>query len=229
MIREEMAGGRPVWVLWLSVAGLSAATTAILAAPHFLWMLGLGERTFGVVSSALWFGLWIVTGIIAPVAVVAFVIAPAQRPRAGAFLCGFSALILVSVLCLGPIDSWTFDQALQRCADRGTPLLIAIREYEHANGKLPVCVNDLVPRFIPEVPSTGFGSPFVYRYETAAQVGSHGGPRSPQWWVRVTIPTRFAFDGPELIASSNGVDPPNLGYGVQDRRVGQWVLYRNPG
>jgi hypothetical protein len=63
---------------------------------------------------------------------------------------------------------------------RAKPLIVAIKAYDAGQGHPPTTLQDLIPKYIEAIPSTGLAETPAYSYS----VGSKG-PRS--WWLSVRV------------------------------------------
>ena len=104
-------------------------------------------------------------------------------------------------------------------ADRSAILTSAIERYERDNGVAPAALEDLVPGYLAEVPSTGMMAYSQYRYlagdETEKQY--QGNP----WVLRVYTPSGgINFD--EMLYFPNQ-NYPKQGYGGTLELVGDWA------
>jgi hypothetical protein len=74
--------------------------------------------------------------------------------------------------------SWPLRRGLfARAADNGVPLVDAIRAFEHANGRPPEALSELVPAHLPSIPGTGLLKYPKFEYERFADPGG-----SLVWW-----------------------------------------------
>jgi hypothetical protein len=108
--------------------------------------------------------------------------------------------------------------AFQKLADRSKQLVAAIQDYEAQRGELPQRLDDLVPDFLPSVPSTGMGSYPNYNYFVEAEASEYGNNRSV---LEVFTPKpginfdRFLYYPDQ--------DYPKTGFGGQLERIGAWA------
>lgn len=173
---------------WTSVkrgAKLVAPIALLVNGAIFLWWAG---------SSFSW-------GIPLPGSELALV--PVLVALASAFV-GFIAMALgrvrhlgVSLMSAGIVYLLSFALAhvagqsvrtlgFARFAKRAEPLVTAIREYSEKHGAPPTLLAELVPAFLPAVPTTGVGSAPTFSY-TRGPSDSHGNP----WVLYLNVGTGF--------------------------------------
>ena len=108
---------------------------------------------------------------------------------------------------------------MRRCVDRSQPLVQAIRAFELDYRAPPRSLSQLVPDYLPGVPSTGMMAYPEYRYHTGEQAelrfdGNH-------WALTVDTPAGgINFD--MLLFLPNG-NYPEQGHGGWLERVGDWA------
>jgi hypothetical protein len=106
--------------------------------------------------------------------------------------------------------------AFHSLAERSKPLVAAIQSYERKHGHPPDSLKELVPEFIPAVPSTGMGAYPEYRYSSPA-TNYEGNP----WVITVFTPSGgINFDQFFYFPLTNY---PKRGYGGWLERVGDWA------
>jgi hypothetical protein len=110
-------------------------------------------------------------------------------------------------------------QGMAAFADRSRPLVDAIRQFERERGAPPNDLQQLVPGFLPEVPSTGMTAYPDYEYHVGpiAAQDYHGNP----WALSVFTPSGMInFDQMLYFPKQNY---PDTGYGGWLERVGDWA------
>ena len=107
---------------------------------------------------------------------------------------------------------------LQRAATRAQPLIAAIERYKADEGRTPANLEELVPRYTPQIPATGMAAYPEFRYSSRAR--RPGGADVGVYELSVFTPFGLSFDRfyywpdrayPE-ISSSGGIE-----------RVGDWA------
>lgn len=137
-----------------------------------------------------------------------------------------SFLILLSCLTiLGCASFWNFLAQNSTRSDfhvfivRSKPLIAAIGAYERKNGKPPAKLNDIVPQFLPAIPSTGLKTKASYQYYAGINVGR---PDEDQPWVLKVSVSDAKFIASMLVYhpdhqySSDGT--------LRVERIGDWAL-----
>jgi hypothetical protein len=201
------------------------------ATRHFIWPIILPLLGFFMAVGAYWlptarFGfdaqfLAVLTPVVFLTAIVAIPVA------FGLILCGRprAVLYLLSAICVvGTIFSgfaigrkWRME-AFHALAERSMPLVAAIREYETQRGEPPHRLDDLVPQFLPTVPSTGMGGYPSYNYFVGAEADEYGG--NP-WALEVFTPgPGINFDCFIYYPDQNY---PETGFGGSLERIGAWA------
>lgn len=69
-----------------------------------------------------------------------------------------------SVMASIPVADWLRHTSLEEVADKAQPLVNAIHAYERDTGAPPPSLSALVPKYLPKVPGTGFGSSPKFDY-----------------------------------------------------------------
>lgn len=107
--------------------------------------------------------------------------------------------------------------ALDRTIERSEPLIQAILDFERQHGRPPASLGELVPEFIPEVPTTGIGGHPRYRYVVGQPERYDGNP-----WALVVTPPQLimGFDTFLYLPRQNY---PRFGYGGSLQRIGTWA------
>lgn len=116
------------------------------------------------------------------------------------------------------LGSWIRSHGFQRLALRSAPLVSAIRAYAEDHGRPPSTLGELVPRYLPRVPSTGMMAYPDYRYYVGTNAASYEG--NP-WALVVHAPSGgINFDKFIYFPMQNY---PTRGYGGSLERVEDWA------
>lgn len=148
------------------------------------------------------------------------VVAVFRKYRASALrLLVLSAVLVASTFGGATVGQHVRMRGMGAMADRSAILTSAIERYERDNGVAPAALEDLVPGYLAEVPSTGMMAYSQYRYlagdETEKQY--QGNP----WILRVYTPSGgINFD--EMLYFPNQ-NYPKQGYGGTLELVGDWA------
>jgi len=108
--------------------------------------------------------------------------------------------------------------AFNALAERSTPLVQAIHRFDKENGRPPASLDDLVPRYLPAIPSTGMGA--YPRYEYVA--GNEAKQRYANPWA-LYIHTSINFANFDMFLYFPNQDYPSEGYGGILERVRDWA------
>lgn len=107
----------------------------------------------------------------------------------------FLAIIVAGVMVPGVYPGMAAHLYLRKVAfevlaDRSSILVEAIKQYEGNTGAPPATLNDLVPRYLAEIPHTGMAAYPNYEYSTASEFCS----AANAWSVIVIAAESFNFD-----------------------------------
>jgi len=200
---------RTAIVLWFSLVAIAPAITTFLFSP------GCPEQAAFCAAMVMGIlGMLVVLALL--VTFVAMVLTPirAARPLAlKVFMNSFCAfiLLLVSIFVCQSIRL----AAGADLSKRSHSLVLAISAYQTLKGHPPRALTDLVPVFLPAVPSTGFGAFPRYLYSVSEY-------EDPEWW-ELRVPC--SLGGPDF---SYFVYRTDRNYYVYNHRfpvepVGEWV------
>ena len=91
---------------------------------------------------------------------------PFKRVRAGAAqIIAFSAIFVLSSIAFLIASGEARDTAFARLAERSEPVITAIKQYEATRGRPPANLDELIPSYLAEVPSTGMLAYPNYEYK----------------------------------------------------------------
>ncbi|MBM4044395.1 MAG: hypothetical protein FJ279_04715 [Planctomycetes bacterium] len=108
--------------------------------------------------------------------------------------------------------------AFHELAGRSAPLVQAIHKFDEENGRPPVSLDDLVPRYLPSIPGTGMGA--YPRYEYVA--GDKAKQRYGNPWA-LYIHTSIGFCNFDMFLYFPNQNYPEKGYGGVLERVRDWA------
>lgn len=211
----------------------------IAARRGLLWGAGLGLvgggiPAFAVAGSTYKWGLpagWIATHCLVPLLTIAALIAlglgialvvSADRRHLGITISIAAVLVAVA----GPTLLWPAFQirqvGLERFATRASdPVVDAIESYVEEHGRAPESLDELVPAYLPSIPSSGLASDTSgYRCHTPGSSGRDLG-RQP-WLLTVNLKARFLGDDVLIFAPEPGYEPRFTEFGTH--RIGRWFV-----
>lgn len=105
--------------------------------------------------------------------------------RTGFTVIAFCLVYLLTAGAFMRASNWIRMYEFRRLAKRSAPLIMAIRSYEQNSGHPPARVEDLVPKYLPQVPKTGMGAYPEYEYITGKESLAYDG--NP-WVIVVDTP-----------------------------------------
>lgn len=167
------------WLLfWLIVGGLNGLFLVMHLFTMSRWG---GTRTSDI--ETLHFLLGFIAAIFALCSLIGLLF-PSSRARARKYLLiaiPFMAL-MIAVFFAG---DWLRHQAVLDLIERSKPLVEALNLYTRDHGAPPELLQQLVPDYLPAVPSTGLSS--KRQFSLASPAKHHGNP----WVLRVNMPSGF--------------------------------------
>lgn len=140
-----------------------------------------------------------------------------KRTRRGAvmmFACGIGYLAGARI-CLG-IGHHIRMQAFHELAVRSQPLVDAIESYHSDTGHYPPSLTNLVPEFLPSIPSTGMGAYPDYEYRTGTN-SWYGNP------YVLSIDTPAGGINWDMFVYFPGQNYPERDFGGMLERIGSWA------
>ncbi len=140
------------------------------------------------------------------------------RRRATVFLAAALSLS-VGFLSLAGKPAQVRTEAFRRLADRAVPLVEAIGRYEREHKKAPASLADLVPRYLPSIPTTQMGVYPKFEYRSGPEIGDrwHGNP-----WV-IYVETSRGFCNWDMFIYFPRQNYPEHGYGGTIEKIGRWA------
>ena len=132
---------------------------------------------------------------------------------------GFS--FIVGLFAGGSISKHIQMNALAQLAEHSKPLIAAIKNYDRKLGHPPNSLDELVPEFIPKVPTTGIGVSPNYEFESLTNSSTYG--KNP-WVLYINHPTGhlMSFDSFIYLPLQ---DYSVLSYGHVVWRIGDWAYW----
>lgn len=140
------------------------------------------------------------------------------RPRARPLL----ILAIVYIVCClvgGRVARSVRRAGMHAATERAQPLVAAIERFERERGEPPKALEDLVPEYLPTVPSTGMMAYPKFRYHTGdeAQRRYENNP----WALSIFTPSYVLnWDMMLYLPKQNY---PERGYGGSLERIGDWA------
>ena len=143
-----------------------------------------------------------------------------QRTRRQSFFYLLISVFLIPCCIFGIIlGQKTRTAGMESFAQRSQILIAAIGKYERDNSGPPQSLNDLVPDYIPDVPSTGMMAYPEYGYHTGDEAKERYADNA--WALSVFTPSGgINFDMMLYFPNQNY---PQHGYGGWLESVGDWV------
>lgn len=190
-----------------------------------VWWLAFSTRPVLGVAGRLLLGFDLLLVLVLLFALpTLFVTPPAllfRRTRRSALLYGAGALVFIPCFVVGEFYLGTAVRrhAVTRFVQRSAPLVRAIEAYQAERGRPPSALEDLVPAYLNEVPSTGFWLSPKYRY-VEGKKSQQGYGENP--WVLIASPPCH-FMGFDLLLYFPRQNYPLLGYGGWLERFGSWA------
>lgn len=202
--------------------GLSAKTAIALAAGLIIteWY---AVSPIGVGGSGALPGIHLIFMMPTFAAILGLFISPFCLPFRQVRRKAFSTLIccilfLAIVIPIGRLAGMVRTSAFQRLAKRCEPLVAAIQKYSQERGKPPESLHELVPRYLPAIPTTGMPAYPKFEYRAGREASEWAG--NP-WVLYVNTPsTGLNWDRFLYFPLQNY---PSTGYGGSLERMGSWV------
>ena len=160
-----------------------------------------------------------VFGVFTSIPVFLILLIRKQNRRLCATLLTASLPLIVGVLSLAKKPADIRAKAFYCLAQRTDPLIQAIKSYESANNKPPSNLSDLVPDYLPSIPTTQMRVYPEFKYESGPDVGArwHGNP-----WV-LYVETSRGFCNWDLFLYFPKQNYPEYGYGGRIEKNGTWA------
>ena len=149
---------------------------------------------------------------------------------------GVQASVLCLALMLSGIAGVVLDGHIrmyefERVSDRSQPLIEAIEAYVDENGVAPSSLDELVPRYLAAVPSTGMAAYPAYDLfhhasgdDWALQISTCGGTLDLHWWTRlVYLPSGAYAQYAEAIGGKLDAEMNRMPEFFRD--VGRWAYF----
>jgi hypothetical protein len=197
----------PVWLFPLS--GILAWSSSHLVSEigHFLTTLDMAGL----------FGLFAALGVFFTSPILLFF----RRYRRYAVLSLVFAVIFVPCELLGIYwGSSGRDEKIERVAERGQPIVDAIKAYEKKNGHPPSSLDELVPDYLDSVPTTAIGAWPEFYYRTRNPNRHEGN----EWDLSAIVPGNPGFG----LAPGDLMYYPRQNYPEGSILIGTWQYYRKP-
>lgn len=142
-----------------------------------------------------------------------------KRRRHAAVSWWFAALCFFTLLIISLFISEKIrTHAFERLAERSESLINSIRAFEIDNDRPPFSLDELIPEYLIEVPSTGIMAYPEYQYHRSEKTSALDG--NP-WILRISTPSGgINFDSFVYYPNQNY---PETGYGGWLERIGDWA------
>ena len=143
-----------------------------------------------------------------------------RRFRRRAVLYATAGVVFIPSWVVGEcrLGKLVWRDAVSRFERRSDPLVRAIAAYQAERNRPPSALDDLVPTYLPVVPSTGIGASPKYRYLVGEKAGRYDG--NP--WVLIASPPCHPM-GFDLLLYFPLQNYPDTGYGGWLQRIGSWA------
>lgn len=112
------------------------------------------------------------------------------------------------------------EEQIERVAERGRPIVDAIKAFEKKNGHPPGSLDELVPDYLDSVPTTGIGSWPEFCYHTKNPNRHEGN----EWDLNATVPGVPGFG----LGLGHLMYFPRQNYPEGSIRIGTWGYWRKP-
>ncbi len=134
-----------------------------------------------------------------------------------------ASLVALVWFFLGPATTgkWAMSKRMEafgELAGRLTPLVQAIQRYQQDHGKPPDALEELIPDYIPSVPSTGMPAYKELRYHTGDEAKDH----EDNPWVLTIFCTSGGINFDQFMYFPRQ-NYPSQGYGGSLERVRDWA------
>jgi hypothetical protein len=143
-----------------------------------------------------------------------------RRTRQQSFFYLLISILLIATCVFGiKLGNMIRSARMESFAERSRTLIDAIEKYDRDHSNPPKSLNDLVPDYIPAVPSTGMMAYPEYQYHTGDEAREYysGNP----WALSVFTPSGFInFDIMLYLPNKNY---PRHGYGGTLQPIGDWA------
>ncbi len=173
-------------------------------------------------DGSLWAPIWLALPMMASFYATPLLLL-GLMPRKTREACFLSLLFIlayfgVARICISIAGDVRMD-GFKALAQRSTPLVDAIARYEEESGSPPPSLDDLVPDYLPEVPSTGMGAYPDYEYITGDTAQDRYKKNS---WVLI-VPTPPGGLGWDQFMYFPNQNYPERGYGGVLERIQDWA------
>lgn len=191
--------------------------------PLAWWLAYSPQPAFGIIEYLELITDFMLIGMVFLALLVLFITPPAllfRRARRSALLYGACSLLFISSYIVGEcyLSRSVWRHAVSRFERGSAPLVQAIEAYQKEKGRPPSSLEDLVPSYLKEVPSTGFATSPKYRYIEGEKAREY----SENPWVLVVSPPCHVM-GFDLLLYFPRQNYPTIGYGGWLERFGAWA------
>jgi hypothetical protein len=202
-----------IWAtVWL-VAAVAVNAIFVFASWYALQPHGSDEPLW--YSLVLVFPL-VVAVLVVPVSLLTMLFPPARRVARFVFVAA-GLWTLSGVVAIRAADRVRMS-GMRQLADRSMPLVHAIERYARETGHPPTKLEDLVPKYLPHVPTTGIAAYPEYSLVTGQAAAEYA---NNPWVLMVQTPSGgINFD---VLAYFPQQNYPEVGHGGWWERVGAWA------
>lgn len=142
-----------------------------------------------------------------------------RNPQLAAFVLLLSALFVPSLMYGILLGRHVRMEGMRHFAQRNNPIISAIYEFEKENQGPPKSLDDLVPKYLDEIPTTGMAAYPEYEYHTGQEARDQY--QDNPWALSVFTPSGgINFDMMLYLPRQNY---PERGYGGSLERIGDWA------
>jgi hypothetical protein len=191
------------WVVLVAIGALVEIALAIWEWSGFATFEGLFQVHVAEMGAFMLGLLAFVVGLLGLASSFGFGWSGLRRPSF--YLVFFPLGGLLSIVAATPVQTAMFKRHVATAVSRGDRLVAAIRSYEHEHSHRPDTVQDLVPRYLTQLPDTGVPVFPAFRYM----------PGTTDWSLSTPVSVR---SGHFITFRSDQKYPPDV------QRVGAWGL-----
>jgi hypothetical protein len=142
--------------------------------------------------------------------------------KTSTFIATFSLVFLITGIFSMSISGKIRHNAFVKLANNSSELIEAIKQYENQQGVAPETLDNLVPDFLPSIPTTDMGAYPTYKYYRCEKTDqTETGCFDNPWYLQVDAsPGGINFDSFIYLPKQNY---PDKGYGGSLERIENWA------
>lgn len=204
------------WLRWILIASLTGALpVVILPTVYFFSTDRIGMAL--VPLSSLFLTPFVLSVIASPLLLI---LVPFRKTRPFAIpTLVFSLVSLIAISAGSRLGGTIRMAAFDSLGQKSMGLVQAIEDFQHARGHLPSQLDELVPDFLPTIPSTGMSAYPHFEYHAAADTPEQ---HSGNPWVLI-LHTPMGFPNWDMFMYFPHQNYPERGYGGRIQRLGNWA------